>query len=72
MLGMAMSAIMITDAAITPTHAARMVPIMIVAIASPPRNGPKARCRPEYRRSAEPDFSTIMPMNTNMGTARKT
>ena len=60
----------VTDAAMTPTVAARIVPNQMVATASPPRMPPSQRYSVLKSWLDTPDFSTMMPMKMNSGTAR--
>ena len=55
-----------------PVEAARMMPIMVTVIASPPRTVPNRRCIEVMSRSATPLSSSISPMKMNIGRATRT
>jgi|GEM_PF-4127374 len=55
-----------------PVEAARMMPMVVTVMASPPRTLPNSSCMERISRSATPDSSNIKPMNMNMGKATKT
>ncbi|MBA7685361.1 hypothetical protein ES703_93784 [subsurface metagenome] len=70
MAGRAISASMAMEAAITPTQAAIIVPIITVIIARPPLNPPSHRYKALYILSAIPERSSMDPIKTNRGTAK--
>ena len=72
MVGSAIRVSMITDAPTMPVVAAMMVPISVTDIASPPGTRRVSTCSALRSSSATPDFSRIVPMNTNIGTAIRT
>ncbi len=70
--GRAISASIVTEAAITPTAAARMVPTTTVVIASPPLCPPNQSYAASYIRAAIPERSNMQPMKIKSGTASRT
>ena len=61
-----------TDAPMMPVDAARMMPIMVTVIASPPRVLPNSRCIAVISFSATPLSSSIRPIKMNIGKATRT
>ena len=55
-----------------PVDAARIMPMEVTVIASPPRTRPNKRCMELIKRSATPLTSSIMPININIGKATRT
>ncbi len=72
MTGSASSVIITTDAPMMPVVAAMMVPMSVTESASPPGTRRVNTCRQFKRSFATPDFSSIVPMNMNMGMATST
>ena len=61
-----------TEAPMIPVEAARMMPMAVTVMASPPRTVPKRRCMEVISRSATPLSSSIRPMKMNIGRATST
>ena len=72
MVGSAISVSMMTEAPTMPVVAAMMVPMMVTDMARPPGMRRVSTCSAFRSSSATPDFSRIVPMKTNIGTAIST
>ena len=70
--GKAMSVSIMTDAPTMPVVAAMIVPSKVTAIARPPGIFASINCKMWSKSSATPLFSSMVPINTNMGTATRT
>ena len=60
---------MVTEAAIIPRQAARIVPNNMVLMANPPAIRPNQTYRASYKPALTCDFSRSIPMKINKGTA---
>ena len=69
MMGSEISPMAMTEAATTPVVAASSAPTRMTAKARPPRTGPKSWPTVSSRSSANPDFSSTMPMKVKKGMA---
>ena len=67
--GMPIKPSMMMEAAITPTQAAKMVPMMMTAMVKPPGTFPINMYRVSNMRLAIPVFSTMLPMKMKRGMA---
>lgn len=61
-----------TEAPMMPVEAARITPMMVTVIASPPCTLPNRFCMVFIMPSAMPDRSSIRPIKMNMGIATRT
>ena len=72
MVGKLIIPIVMTVAPTMPVEAASIPPTMTTDIAKPPLSLPNSIAIVSNSRSAKPDFSSIIPIKTNSGTAIKT
>ena len=72
MVGSAISVSMMTEAPTMPVVAAMMVPIKVTDMASPPGNAARQHLQRLQQFVGDADFSSIVPMKTNIGTAIST
>ena len=72
MVGMLSKPMVTTVAPTMPVEAANIMPTKITESPSPPRTGPNRRAMVSSSCSATFERSSIIPMNTNNGTATRT